>query len=70
MVKENWCNTEPNTNTATVSGGPGSNGQTGVGSESKTAPSTHTNSKTPQSQTANPWGDYISKQNFIDMHFC
>ncbi|RNA29745.1 hypothetical protein BpHYR1_015676 [Brachionus plicatilis] len=71
MVKENWSNKEPSANNAVISA-PGSTAPAGLGSESKSSPSVQTHSKTPLSSQAapNPWGDYISKQNFIDMHFC
>ncbi|CAF0713903.1 unnamed protein product [Brachionus calyciflorus] len=47
-----------------------------VGSESNafSFPTSDINfKKTDQTDTKttnNPWGDYISKENFIDMHFC
>lgn len=78
MVKENWS-TYAAPQTATQSsaflnsqafvleavGSANSTGQVGTSSVPKSTTTT-----TATTSTSNPWGEFKSKENFVDMHFC
>lgn len=76
MVKDNWSSVQiqPSQTNYAQTSHHYSNGPTSSGSVSNISIGTDSNKASQSSQTRaqnnNPWGDYISKENFIEMHFC